>query len=113
MSMNIALTGLRALDKKLDVTADNVANVNTDNFKRSRAESSETCPAGVEVSIYTVDTPGMILPAEGSAPERESSNVNIAEELVDLITTEHYYTANLEVIRAEEETAQALIDIIA
>jgi flagellar hook protein FlgE len=38
MSFNIALSGLNAAQKDLDVTSNNIANVNTTGFKESRAE---------------------------------------------------------------------------
>ena len=38
MSFNIALSGVSAAQKDLDVTANNIANVNTVGFKESRAE---------------------------------------------------------------------------
>ncbi|MFT5529529.1 MAG: flagellar hook protein FlgE, partial [Alteromonadaceae bacterium] len=38
MSFNIALSGLNAAQKDLDVTSNNIANVNTVGFKESRAE---------------------------------------------------------------------------
>jgi len=38
MSFNIALSGLNAAQKDLDVTSNNIANVNTIGFKESRAE---------------------------------------------------------------------------
>lgn len=41
MSFNIALSGLRAAQKDLDVTANNIANVNTTGFKESRAEFAD------------------------------------------------------------------------
>ena len=36
MSFNIALSGLKAAQKDLDVTANNIANVNTIGFKKNR-----------------------------------------------------------------------------
>ncbi|GGB45000.1 flagellar hook protein FlgE [Oceanisphaera marina] len=41
MSFNIALSGVNAAQKDLDVTANNIANVNTIGFKESRAEFSD------------------------------------------------------------------------
>ncbi|PSJ44625.1 hypothetical protein C7I36_06915 [Zobellella taiwanensis] len=41
MSFNIALTGINAAQKDLDVTANNIANVNTYGFKGSKAEFSD------------------------------------------------------------------------
>ena len=47
MSFNIALTGLAAAQKDLDVTANNIANVNTTGFKESRAEFADVYAASV------------------------------------------------------------------
>jgi flagellar hook protein FlgE len=41
MSFNIALSGLAAAQKDLDTTANNIANVNTNGFKESRAEFAD------------------------------------------------------------------------
>lgn len=41
MSFNIALSGVNAAQKDLDVTANNIANVNTIGFKESRAEFAD------------------------------------------------------------------------
>ncbi|WP_427979859.1 flagellar hook protein FlgE [Agarivorans sp.] len=41
MSFNIALSGINASQKDLDVTANNIANVNTIGFKESRAEFAD------------------------------------------------------------------------
>ncbi|MBM7456545.1 flagellar hook protein FlgE [Oceanisphaera litoralis] len=41
MSFNIALSGVNAAQKDLDVTANNIANVNTVGFKESRAEFAD------------------------------------------------------------------------
>ena len=41
MSFNIGLSGLYAANKQLDVTGNNIANVNTTGFKSSRAEFAD------------------------------------------------------------------------
>ena len=41
MSFNIGLSGLYAANKQLDVTGNNIANVNTVGFKSSRAEFAD------------------------------------------------------------------------
>ena len=38
MTFNVALSGLNAAQRDLDVTSNNIANVNTAGFKESRAE---------------------------------------------------------------------------
>lgn len=47
MSFNIALTGLAAAQKDLDVTANNIANVNTTGFKESRAEFADVYASSI------------------------------------------------------------------
>lgn len=103
---NIAVSSMLALEKKLDVTANNIANVNTDKFKKSRAIFQTGDLPGVSVTITKVDTPGTIQP-----DEVESSNVSLAEEFVNLITTQHSYTANVKVIETEDEMREHLFDV--
>ena len=108
-----ALSGLSALGKKLEVTANNIANVNTNGFKKSRAILEDTSPSGVKVSIDKVETPGSPLFEEGTEKPEESSNVSVDEEMINLITTRHAYTANLKSIKTMDEILGSIIDILA
>jgi flagellar hook protein FlgE len=58
MSFNIALTGLSAAQKDLDVTANNIANVNTTGFKESRAEFADVYASSVFSSGKTKNGDG-------------------------------------------------------
>jgi len=108
-----ALSALRAFGEKLGVTANNVANVNTDGFKKTRALLQDASPSGVTVSLSRIETPGVPLPPEQTTQaSRESSNVEMEEEMVDLLTTKHAYTANLNTVKAEEEMIGTLLDIV-
>lgn len=108
-----ALSAFRALGKKLEVTANNVANVNTEGFKKSRGLPEEASPLGVTVSISRIDTPGFPLPSEdGTGETRESSNVAIEEEKVNLATLQHGYAANLETVRVVGAALGTLLDIL-
>ncbi len=53
MSFNIALSGLAAAQKDLDVTANNIANVNTTGFKESRAEFADVYATSIFASGRT------------------------------------------------------------
>ena len=112
-AFNAAISAIGTFFRKMDVTANNIANVNTNNFKKSRAEMEDVYPSGVKVSISRVDTPGDLLPPDKQSQNQESSNVNLAEELVDLITTKHAVSANITTIRTKDEMEKQLIDIIA
>jgi flagellar basal body rod protein FlgG len=109
--MDIARTALDAFGKKVDVTANNLANVNTEGFKKSRATLQEGEPSGVIVSISKVDAPGPLIPADNGSEEMlESSNVDIAGEVVDLTITQHAYQANLKTLETEDEMLGSLFD---
>ncbi|WP_445765770.1 flagellar hook protein FlgE [Rheinheimera sp.] len=53
MSFQIALSGLAAAQKDLDVTANNIANVNTTGFKESRAEFADVYATSIFASGRT------------------------------------------------------------
>ena len=105
---NIAVSSILALEKKLDVTANNIVNVNTDEFKKSRTVFQTGNIPGVSVTISEVDTPGTMQPKG-----LETSNVDLGEEFAGLITTQHSQTANVKVIETEGEMQESLLDIIA
>jgi flagellar basal-body rod protein FlgC len=116
---NAALSALGAFFRKIDVTANNIANSETNNFKKSRVEMEEVYPSGVKVSISRIGTPGDPLPPDEALPPEEraqnleSSNVNVVEQLVNLIVTEHDFSANIKTIQTKDEMEKQLIDIIA
>ena len=113
-AINTALSALRATFRKQDVTANNIANTNTQGFKKSKAAFEETSPAGVKVTISQVETPGTSLPPDEVIGEgHQMSNVSMEGELIDLITTQHAFAANIDTIRTEDEMQGTLLDIIA
>lgn len=112
-AMDASVSGLTAFRKKLDVTANNIANVNTDEFKKQRALLREGDNGGVTVEIERVDDPGY--PKEtvvdGEVVETESSNVDLAEAFSEMIPTQAGYDANLKAIQTEDEMLGSLLDI--
>jgi flagellar basal-body rod protein FlgC len=113
IAIHSALSALSALGTQFGVAANNTANVNTEGFKKSRAYLHDNPPSGVTVSISKIDTPGFPLPAKnGSLEPRESSNVSLEEETVDLLVTKRAYLANLQTLKREEETVGTVLDIL-
>lgn len=53
MSFNNALSGINAAQKDLNVTANNIANVNTTGFKESRAEFADVYANSIFVNAKT------------------------------------------------------------
>ena len=112
-SISYALSGLKAFQNKTGVISNNIANADTDNFKKSRTILEESSSGGVKTSIRQIDSPGM--PKEilknGKSEMVETSNVDLAEELTELIPTTIGYKSNLKTIQAQEDMLGALLDV--
>ena len=64
-ALSAAISGLRAQSTVLAVSAHNVANVNTDGFKKQRVSMAASPYGGVVASVGTIDTPGVLLLKSG------------------------------------------------
>ena len=113
-SVNSAISALQAYKSKLRVTANNIANVNTDEFKKSRATLREGNSGGVEVNVHRVNTPGLPYKEfEGDQlTEKESSNVILEEEIPQMMVTQRTYEANLKVLQTQNEMLGSVLDIM-
>lgn len=112
--IDAALSAMTAFRKKMDVTSNNIANVNTNKFKKSRVTMQEGGNGGVQAQIQKVNTPG--IPRDAIENDRiaevESSNVDLAEELTGMIPTQTAYSANLKTMKTADEMIGALLDVI-
>ena len=93
----IGLSGVNAYETQLDVTANNIANLNTAQFKPSNADLNDNAGQGVYVTISQSGTPG----------------VDPAKEMVDLMTSKIGIEANLKSIKTADETTKSILDIVA
>jgi len=105
-ALDSAGSALRAFGTRLNVTADNVANVRTDGFKKGLTVIEEAPEGGVRAKVGRSDTPGPLDPQTG----KPLSNVDLAEETVDQIPTDIGYKANTAVMRTEDEMLGSLLD---
>ena len=113
IAFNTALTALRALDIKMDINANNIANANTDKFKKSRVNMQESMQGGVQVTLEQINTPGISLGKnERTGEEVESSNVNLSEEFVDQIISRYAFEANVLTVKTADKMQQILLDIM-
>jgi len=113
-SMQSAATALTAFQKKLNVTADNIANVNTDEFKKTRVTMKEGENGGVEAETQQIETRGYIKRDQesGITRETESSNVDLPEEMVELTLSRRGCETNLKSIQTSDEMLGSLLDIL-
>lgn len=113
VGMYSSISGLRSFEKQLESITDNVANINTDEFKKTRVTLYEGKPLGVTPHVERTLTPGpMVYEETGNGLEMvEKSNVDLGEELPRLMLTKRYYQANLKLIRTEDEMLGSLLDV--
>jgi flagellar basal-body rod protein FlgC len=112
-SVNSTISALQAYKTRLGVTADNIANVNTAEFKKSRTTLKEGINGDVQVDINRVNTPGhRYQELEGDQLiETEGSNVSLEEEIPEMMVTQRTYEANLKVLQTQNRMLGTLLDI--
>ncbi len=82
MPFAIALSGLNAASADLEVTANNVANVNTNGFKESRAQFSEVFAVGTQSVGNTASGGGVRL--SNIAQQFTQGNIDFTDNALDL-----------------------------
>ena len=95
--INSAESALNAHSDRLSVTANNVANINTADFKPTDAIMNEGLNGGVYVTLS----------------QSSQEGTDISKETVDMIATESGFKANIKTLQASEDMSKKLIDIVA
>ncbi len=92
---SIASSGLRAAQLQLDTSAHNVANVNTEGFRRQTVEQAAVPDqGGVEARVGRA-------PAEGASLE---------EDVVGRMSATYAFSANLQAVKTEDRMLGSLLD---
>ena len=128
-AMNNAISALKTHQIKMDVTAHNVANVNTNGFKSSSVTFKDAHPQTIQEagaagngrgginpmqvgngvaasSIGKNEAPGAMMSENGDI--FEMSNTNLTKELTDMITTQRGFEANVKTIKTADEMLEEL-----
>ena len=93
MSFNIALSGLNAAQKDLDVTSNNIANVNTVGFKESRAEFVDVYAASLLASGSTKVGDGVL--TSTVAQQFSQGSIQFTNNALDLAITGNGFFATV------------------
>ena len=111
--INAALSGVLAHQRQVDTAGNNLANLSTDGFKKSRVVMEDQL-GGVTAEAQRVETPGPLYPdpIDPAGALVEGSNVDLAEEMVALITGQRGFEANLQTIQTQDEMLGELLDIL-
>lgn len=106
-------SGLRAFQKSIRANAQNIANLNTNNYKAVKVTPVEGDNGGVDVHITRDESPGAPLPPGVGEVGDETSNVDIGREMVGLMTNINSVRANLNALERSDNTLGSLLDIMA
>ena len=102
-ALNNAASGLSAAAAEINVTAGNIANLNTPGYQARRADLVELSGGGVAVAGISVDT----TPAANG-----TSNVTLATEMMQLTRAKLLYSANAAVVRTADQMLGTLLDTV-
>ena len=113
-AVNATISALQAYKTQMEVSSNNVANVNTENFKKSKATIKEGDNGDVKAEVTRVNSPGhRYQELEGDQlVDKETSNVDLAEEFPQMMVTQHAYKANMKVLQAQDQMLGTTLDIM-
>lgn len=108
-----ALSGLQAFSTRVNANANNIANANTDGFKRSRVNLESTETGGVKAVVEKMDTPGAVISQEGTSgmEDVELSNVDLGREIPEMNLNSTLYKANLKTLQVADEMTGTLLTL--
>lgn len=109
---NSALSALQTYSTKVQSNSNNIANSNTDGFKKTRVTAASVEPEGVKAQVDTVNIAGPSATEQtGEGSELvELSNVDLAEEITDMNLNSNIYKANLKTLQTLDEMTGTLLD---
>ena len=112
-AMYSGVSGLRAEGEALGVVGDNIANVNTDGFKKSKTEFVEIPSGGVLPVVEKDDSSGptVLHDTGGNQTMVELSNVDLGEEVAQQIAAQRSFEANLQTLRTGDALLGSILDI--
>jgi len=103
ISFDAPLSGMKTALLRQDVTAHDVANVNTPGFEQTTPYQTDMAPQGTRVS-HLVRTPNS---------SKEPSNTDLAEEAKEQTINKAALQANVNVIKAKDKMMGNLLDMFA
>jgi len=111
--IHAGISAMQAIQKKTDAAANNVANVESDGYKKIRVTIKEGTPQGVVAETERVNNPGPQVLERTAEGERlvEKSNVELTEEIPSMMLSRRAFQANVKAIQAQDEMLGSLLDI--
>ncbi len=107
-----SISGIRAATDMLSTSANNIANINTDGYKKQNVNLRSDNGSGVVADITESSEAGSsYINKRGDMVE--TSNVNYIEEAVTQIKARHLLSANAAAIKYTDDAQKSIMDILA
>lgn len=126
--INTALSGLTASSRRLAVSADNIANMQSTLSRRDGVTVSEPyapqqvvqtslSTGGVRADLQPVDPASVPVydpsnPASDAGGMVQYPNVNLEEEIANQIVAKYDYMGNLKTLKTADEMMKSLLNIV-
>ena len=101
MKIYTPLSGIKNAFYRQDVVANNVANINTKDYKQINVVNESVKGGGVKGRAVISQAPA----------NRNGNNVNLVEQVVNQMNNVNQERANINTLRAQNEMIGSLIDI--
>ncbi|MDY0132083.1 MAG: flagellar basal body rod C-terminal domain-containing protein [Desulforegulaceae bacterium] len=105
---------LRAYSSLLNSNANNIANVNTENYKRQDTIVNQDNNLQPSAQVRRENSPGPVkqtISNDGMQKYQEMSNTDLAKEMTEMVAAENFYTSNLKTIETQSQMTGTIIDI--
>ncbi len=107
-ALGIGLSALQSYQVALNVTANNIANGNTNGFVPMRTDFHATSPGGV---YATISSQGAAASASDGDTDTESpSETDLTNEAVNLLEYKNGYLANAKVVKTQDQLLGTLLN---
>jgi flagellar basal-body rod protein FlgC len=112
-ALHTTLSSLLAFARQLHSSAHNLANVNTDSFKRSETTLIEAPNGGVLPILQKDNSPGptVLRNSPQGLIEVELSNTDIGTEIITSVIVQRAFEANIQTIKTADTMLGGLLDL--
>ena len=94
-TLSIAQSGLQAAQTRLNVSANNVANAQTEGFRRDQVQAAAQADGGVRTQVNKMP----------------QSGAHLIQDLLDQKSATYAFKANLQTVKATDEMMGRLLDV--
>jgi flagellar basal body rod protein FlgB len=103
ISFGSSISGINAAMQRQEVSAHNIANINTPGYGQYNAYQTDMAPQGTRIS-HVSRTP---------APDNTISTTDLAKEAVEQKNDKNSLSANLKVMKVKDNMLESVLDIFA